>query len=83
MQSKAEIEKKNEARLAVRDALISNKGNNIRESQMDDFNADDHSDDDDESNFDARMRMQILRKRKEMGDVTNHDKMPVGIVLFT
>ncbi|KAG6508703.1 hypothetical protein ZIOFF_034083 [Zingiber officinale] len=76
IQSKAEMEKKNEARLAVRDALVSNKGNNIREPRMDDFSADDHSDNDDESNFDARMRMQILRKRKEMDDVTNHDKIP-------
>ncbi|XP_042395617.1 peptidyl-prolyl cis-trans isomerase CYP57-like [Zingiber officinale] len=74
--SKAEMDKKNEARLAVRDALVSNKGNNIREPRMDDFSADDHSDNDDESNFDARMRMQILRKRKEMDDVINHDKIP-------
>ncbi|CAL9775634.1 unnamed protein product [Musa acuminata subsp. burmannicoides] len=74
--SSTEVEKKNEIRLAVREALTSNKVDSIREHEMDDFDADDHSDDDDEANFDARMRLQILRKRREMGDVATHEKLP-------
>ncbi|XP_064934184.1 peptidyl-prolyl cis-trans isomerase CYP57-like isoform X1 [Musa acuminata AAA Group] len=74
--SSTEVEKKNEIRLAVREALTSNKVDSIREHEMDDLDADDHSDDDDEANFDARMRLQILRKRREMGDVATHEKLP-------
>ncbi|CAD5163339.1 unnamed protein product [Musa acuminata subsp. malaccensis] len=80
--SSTEVEKKNEIRLAVREALTSNKVDSIREHEMDDLDADDHSDDDDEANFDARMRLQILRKRKEMGDVATHDKLPAGNVCY-
>lgn len=82
MQSSTEVEKKNEIRLAVREALTSNKVDSIREHEMDDLDADDHSDDDDEANFDARMRLQILRKRREIGDVATHDKLPAGNVCY-
>ncbi|RWW28020.1 hypothetical protein BHE74_00010292 [Ensete ventricosum] len=77
-----EVEKKNEIRLAVREALTSNKVDSIREHEMDDLDADDHSDDDDEANFDARMRLQILKKRREMGDVATHEKLPAGNVCY-
>ncbi|WOL02997.1 peptidyl-prolyl cis-trans isomerase CYP57 [Canna indica] len=74
--SSAEVEKKNEVRIAVREALSSNKGDFIREPELDDLEADHHSDDDDETTFDAKMRLQILRKRREMGDVAAKEKLP-------
>ncbi|KAL2318016.1 hypothetical protein Fmac_031892 [Flemingia macrophylla] len=63
--------------LSVRDALNSKK----EEPQIDleDGNmARLDSSDDDEADFDARMRMQILKKRKELGDVPPKPKLQNG-----
>ncbi|KAL0910092.1 hypothetical protein M5K25_021030 [Dendrobium thyrsiflorum] len=41
-------------------------------------NDDDDDDDDDEDKFDARMRSQILKKRRELGNIVSHEKVYAG-----
>lgn len=59
---------------SVREALSSKKQELQKESGAEFSNsfreiADDEDDDDDDASFDARMRRQILQKRKELGDL--------------
>lgn len=58
--------------LSVREALSSKK-EELQKEYGDDFPhssaKDDGDDDEDEADFDARMRQQILEKRKELGDL--------------
>lgn len=59
--------------LSVRGALSSKK-----EESQDKFSESLDYSDDDEANFDARMRQQILRKRKELGDHPTKQKLHNG-----
>ncbi|GJN18560.1 hypothetical protein PR202_gb05732 [Eleusine coracana subsp. coracana] len=65
--SNEQEEKKKDTILSVREALISKKVDS-REPDHAPEN-DDYSEDENEEDFDNRMRSQILRKRKELGDV--------------
>lgn len=84
MQTVEQVEKKKEAVLSVRDALTTKK-NDFRDMERDDddlHNDDDDDDDDDDGvMFDLRMRSQILKKRKELGDATVRDKPSIGMIL--
>ncbi|KAK9274037.1 hypothetical protein L1049_018851 [Liquidambar formosana] len=63
----SEVKRARDLQLSVRDALSSKKEESQKDSQAEFSNSNDYSDDD-EANFDARMRQQILLKRKELGD---------------
>ncbi|XP_031103639.1 peptidyl-prolyl cis-trans isomerase CYP57 isoform X1 [Ipomoea triloba] len=54
---------------SVKEALRSKKDEVSRESEARSPESHTESDDDDDANFDARMRRQILEKRKELGDM--------------
>ncbi|XP_031283765.1 peptidyl-prolyl cis-trans isomerase CYP57 [Pistacia vera] len=60
-------DKTREVQLSVREALSSKKEEPGKLMEAESFNSPDNSDED-ESNFDARMRGQILRRRQELGD---------------
>ncbi|VVA11766.1 PREDICTED: peptidyl-prolyl [Prunus dulcis] len=65
--------------LSIREALISKKDEPGKDSESNFYNTLNYSDDDDdEANFDARMRQQILRKRKDLGDLPPKSKMHNG-----
>lgn len=63
---------KRDVQLSVREALSSKK-EELQKEYGDDFPhssaKEDGDDDEDEADFDARMRRQILEKRKELGDL--------------
>ncbi|KAJ7966402.1 putative Peptidyl-prolyl cis-trans isomerase [Quillaja saponaria] len=63
--------------LSVREALSSKKEELQKGPEANLWNNLDYSDDD-EANFDARMRMQILKKRKELGDHPSKPKLQNG-----
>lgn len=63
--------------LSVRDALNSKKDEPQKDSDVGSTACLDFSDDD-EADFDARMRMQILKKRKELGDLPPKPKLRNG-----
>lgn len=65
--SKEEEEKKNETVISIREALISKKADS-REPVHDPEN-DDSPEDENEEDFDNRMRSRILKKRRELGDI--------------
>lgn len=67
--------------LSVRDALSSRKEESHKDSEADNLNSADYSDDD-EANFDARMRSQILKKRQELGDLPPKPKLRNGISII-
>lgn len=73
---------KKDIHIAVRAALSAKKGEFDRTREKDyskSHNSDDGSNiDDDGESFDARMRMQILKKRQERGDVTTREKPQKG-----
>lgn len=76
MQKSAEGQKAKDAQLIVREALSSKR------EQQKEFGAGfseslEHSDED-EGSFDARMRQQILRRRKELGDLRTKKELPDG-----
>ncbi|XP_054818514.1 peptidyl-prolyl cis-trans isomerase CYP57 isoform X1 [Prosopis cineraria] len=58
-----------DVQLSVRDALSLKKEESLKKLGADEVANHDDSDDDDEADFDARMRSQILRKRQELGDL--------------
>ncbi|KAL6008087.1 cytochrome P450 monooxygenase 57 [Asimina triloba] len=68
-----EIKRKKDRQIAVREALASKRDDTGRQSDINQSGADDPSDDD-EANFDARMRQQIIRRRKELGDIPSQQK---------
>lgn len=71
-----------DVQLSVRDALSSKKEESRKRFGDNDANLDD-SDDDNEADFDARMRRQILKKRQELGDLPPKPKLQNGIsVIF-
>lgn len=69
--SKEQEEKKKDTVLSVREALVSKKADS-RELEHDPEN-DDYPDDENEDDFDNRMRSQILKKRRELGDIRHRE----------
>lgn len=87
MQSSAEVERRKDIQMSVREALHSKKGGSSKDHEMSSPGANDRSDeDDDEATFDARMRMQILKKRNELGGtsekISNSNLFPLFICLI-
>lgn len=73
MQNLSDSKRTREMQLSVRETLASKKQESRRDSDAENSNLPQYSDsDDDEANFDARMRQQILRKRTELGDAPSH-----------
>ncbi|KAJ0985515.1 hypothetical protein J5N97_003871 [Dioscorea zingiberensis] len=71
----ADVERKKEIQLSVREALNSRKGDLNKVEGTDAPETYDYSgDDDDEAKFDSHMRLQILKKRRELGDISTHEK---------
>ncbi|KAH0453304.1 hypothetical protein IEQ34_017628 [Dendrobium chrysotoxum] len=75
-----ETEKKGIQR-SIREALNSKKNGSNKDQDIDmpysfghGNDDDDDDDDDDEDKFDARMRSQILKKRRELGNIVSHEK---------
>ncbi|XP_019457819.1 PREDICTED: peptidyl-prolyl cis-trans isomerase CYP57 isoform X1 [Lupinus angustifolius] len=61
--------------LSVRDALNSKKEESQKDSEGGNFaRLDSGDDEDEEADFDSRMRLQILQKRKELGDLPPKSK---------
>lgn len=71
MQNSEEAKKAREAQLSVREALSSKKEEPQKESgdEFRNWITEHDGDDEDDVSFDARMRRQILEKRKELGDL--------------
>jgi len=67
LQSKEQEEKKKDTVQTVRDALISKKVESREQEHA--LVSDDYPEDENEEDFDNRMRSQILKKRRELGDV--------------
>lgn len=67
----ADLKKTKDLQLSVREALVSKKEELQKES---DPRSNDLSDDD-EASFDAKMRQQILKKRKDLGDLPKSSAM--------
>ncbi|XP_062203191.1 peptidyl-prolyl cis-trans isomerase CYP57-like [Phragmites australis] len=65
--SKEQEEKKKDTLLSVREALISKKVDSREPEHAPE--TDDYPEDENEEDFDNRMRSQILRKRRELGDI--------------
>lgn len=65
-----------EVQLSVREALSSKKEESHKGVEADVYN---DNDDEDEADFDARMRQQILRKRNELGDLPTKPKLRKGM----
>jgi hypothetical protein len=80
IQSKEEEEKKNETVLSIREALISKK-TDFREPEHDSEN-DDSPEDENEEDFDNRMRSRILKKRRELGDTRPSENSKKGSLLL-
>lgn len=71
--SSSEVKAVRDLQLNVRETLRSKK-EELRKESAGFYESLDHSDDD-EANFDTRMRLQILQKRKELGDVPHKQKL--------
>ncbi|KAK4491017.1 hypothetical protein RD792_001738 [Penstemon davidsonii] len=70
----AEVQKIKDVQLTVREVLNS-KREHLKQSEAGSSESLDHSDDD-EATFDARMRQQILRRRKDLGDLPTKPELP-------
>jgi peptidyl-prolyl cis-trans isomerase SDCCAG10 len=81
MQDSSDVRKTRGVQLSVREALSSKKEESQKESESGFYNLFDYSDDD-EANFDARMRQQILRRRKELGDIPSKPKLHNGNLII-
>ncbi|KAK8948752.1 Peptidyl-prolyl cis-trans isomerase-like 2 [Platanthera zijinensis] len=75
----ADMERKKEMQRSVREALTSKRNDPNKEQNYDVSDSfghtNDDDDDDDEANFDARMRSQILKKRRVLGDIVSYEKL--------
>lgn len=71
LQTKEQEDKRKETVQSVREALVSKKSD-FRELEHD-SETDDYPDDENEEDFDNRMRSQILRKRRELGDIRSSE----------
>lgn len=80
MQKLAEKKSARNVQLSVKEALRSKKDEVSRESEArsPESHIESDDDDDDDANFDARMRRQILEKRKELGDMPTKQKSSNG-----
>lgn len=78
MQNSAELQKTKEAQLNVREALTSKREHPKESASI----SESHDSDEDEVNFDARMRQQIIRKKKELGDFSTKQEMPKGELII-
>lgn len=81
MQDSSDVKKKRDMQLSVREALSSKKEESQNDSKAGFYNLLDYSDDD-EANFDARMRQQILRRRKELDDNPTKRKLHDGTLII-
>ncbi|PIN21549.1 Peptidyl-prolyl cis-trans isomerase [Handroanthus impetiginosus] len=70
----AEGQKMKDAQLTVREALTSKREN--RKESGGEFSESFEYSDEDEASFDARMRQQILKRRKELGDLPTKKELP-------
>lgn len=68
--------------LSVREALSSKKDESWKEAHSK-FSETLADSDDDEANFDNRMRLQILKKRKELGDHSAKQKSHNGNIMHS
>ncbi|KAF9616986.1 hypothetical protein IFM89_033056 [Coptis chinensis] len=71
----AELKRTKDLQLSVREALSSKKEEPQKESEVNPSSSHDLSDED-EAQFDARMRRQIIKKRHELGDLPTKRKLP-------
>lgn len=71
LKNSSEAKATRDVQLSVREALSSKKEVSLKDSEAEFSNSggDDDEDDDNEASFDARMRQQILRKRKDLRDL--------------
>jgi len=76
LQSKEQEEKKKDTVLSVRDALISKKVDSREPEHAPE--SDDYPEDENEEDFDNRMRSQILKKHRELGDVPPRETSKAG-----
>lgn len=74
VETSAEQEKKKDIHVSVRETLSSKKGDLKNDAETNYPDTYDHSDDD-EAKFDEQMRLQILRKRRELGDISTREKL--------
>ncbi|KAK1313877.1 Peptidyl-prolyl cis-trans isomerase-like 2 [Acorus calamus] len=73
--SSAKSQKEKDVHTSVREALNSKKDVSVKDPQKDLSRSPNRDIDDDEADFDARMRDQILQKRKTLGDVSSRQKL--------
>lgn len=78
MQNLSEVKANRDLQLSVREALSSKREVFPKES----ITAEPLYNSDDEASFDARMRLQILSKRKELGDLPTKQKFRNGNFLL-
>lgn len=75
MQISSEVNTNKDLQMSVREALTSKRDRFEREleNNLSDSHglSDDDNDDGDEAKFDARMRIKILKKRRELGEVSS------------
>lgn len=79
MQNLSEVKANRDLQLSVREALSSKREVFPKES----VTAEPLYNSDDEASFDARMRLQILSKRKELGDLPTKQKFRNGNFLLS
>ncbi|KAI7988081.1 Peptidyl-prolyl cis-trans isomerase CYP57 [Camellia lanceoleosa] len=72
VENSSEVKATRDAQLSVRETLGS-KREELKESEAEFPESLDYSDD--EASFDARMRLQILKRRKELGDLPTKEKL--------
>lgn len=77
MQDSSEGKSTRDVQLTIREALGSKKEASCKESEAGFQESLDNSDED-EADFDARMRQQILKRRKELGDPPPKQKLLSG-----
>ncbi|XP_024959792.1 peptidyl-prolyl cis-trans isomerase CYP57 isoform X2 [Cynara cardunculus var. scolymus] len=71
IENPSEEKARRDLQMSVRGALSSKKEELLKESDADSVD----NSDDDEANFDARMRQRILKKKKELGDIPSKQKV--------
>ncbi|XP_062159362.1 peptidyl-prolyl cis-trans isomerase CYP57 [Alnus glutinosa] len=77
LKNSSDVKTARDVQLSVREALSSKKDESQKDSEAEFSNSLDYSDDD-EANFDERMRLQILRRRKELADIPSKPKLRNG-----
>jgi hypothetical protein len=80
LQSKEQEEKKKDTVLSVRETLVSKKNDSCEPEHAPE--TEEYPEDENEEDFDNRMRLQILRKRRELGDVRPGETSKTGSMLF-